>query len=131
MKVSQCFLPWTTHASSLSSQTQPASPAILDKQFFGGSVNLQISQLQWSSQKHVSMPLNVPYGQPLSGILGIDFLLIVVSIDINQDILTRLTPQYKLCIDNEHRLRIYTCVIDTYLCRFIIRIGREYSCCFY
>ena len=84
MKVAQCLIPWATHSSTLSFHNQTAPPAILDKQSFGGLVNLQISQLQWSSQKHVSMPLNVPDGQPLSGILGIDFLLIVVSVEIHQ-----------------------------------------------
>ena len=35
------------------------------------------------------MPLNVPDRQPLFGILGIDFLLIVVSVIIDQDIVNR------------------------------------------
>ena len=73
------MLPWATHASSLSSHAQNI---ILDKQSFGGLINLQISQLQWSSQKHVSMPANVPGGQPLSGILGINALLMLFSIEI-------------------------------------------------
>ena len=91
MKVAKYLVPWATHASASSFHDQTAPPAILNKQCFGGSVNLQICQLQWSSQKHVSMPLNVPDGQPLSGISGIDFLLIVISVEINQDILTGLT----------------------------------------
>ena len=79
-------LPWPTHASSLSSQDQNAPSLILDMQSIGGLINLQIAQLQWSSQKHVSMPLNVPGGQPPSGILGIAFLLIVVSAVIDKDV---------------------------------------------
>ena len=57
------IIPWATQARLTSSQFQIASPSILDKHICGGLINLHVSQLQWSSQKHVCKPWNVPFGQ--------------------------------------------------------------------
>ena len=67
------MLPWAVHASSLSFHDQAIPSCIVDKQSFGGLINLQMFQLQWSSQKHVlghassSQPYE-PIGQPSDGL---------------------------------------------------------------
>ena len=81
------IIPWATQASLTAFQSQITSPSIPFKQLCGGLINLHVSQLQWSSQKHVFMLSNVPEGHPLAGRFGIISTLKGSSMVINKNIL--------------------------------------------